>query len=65
MLNVSSTTKPIRCHIGSVVELTFNKSVVPRVRTVGPASSTYVFKLYQFPTQHSLPLPFWRRSLFT
>jgi hypothetical protein len=63
LLNVSSTTEPIRCHIGSVVELTFNKSVVPRVRTVGPASSACVFKLYLFPMQHSLPSPFRRCSL--
>jgi hypothetical protein len=31
LLNVSSTTEPIRRCIGSVVELTFNKSVIPRV----------------------------------
>jgi hypothetical protein len=37
VLYVSSTTEPIRRRIGSVVELTFNKSVVLRVRTVGPA----------------------------
>jgi hypothetical protein len=37
LLNVSSTTEPIRHRIGSVVELTFNKSVIPRVRTVGAA----------------------------
>jgi hypothetical protein len=37
LLNVSSTTEPIRRRIGSVVELTFNKSAIPRVRTVGPA----------------------------
>ncbi len=46
LLNVSSTTEPIGRRIGSVVELTFNKSGVPRVRTVGPAISTYVLKLY-------------------
>jgi hypothetical protein len=50
LLKVSSTTEPIQRHIGSLVELTFNKSVVPRVCTVGPASSGCVFKLYSFPT---------------
>jgi hypothetical protein len=64
MLNVSSTTEPIQRHIGSVVELTFNKSVVPRVRMVGPESSACVNKLYLFPTQHSLPSAFQRCSLF-
>ncbi len=49
MLNVSSTTEPLQCHIGSVVELTFNKSVVMRVRTVGPAVLA-CFKLYLYPT---------------
>ncbi len=28
LLNVSSTTEPIQCHIGSVVELAFNRRVV-------------------------------------
>jgi hypothetical protein len=36
MLNISSTTEPIPRRIGSVVEPTFNKTVIPRVRTVGP-----------------------------
>jgi hypothetical protein len=49
LLNVSSTNEPIRHHIGSVVELKFNKSVVTRVRTVGPAVLAS-FKLYPFPT---------------
>jgi hypothetical protein len=35
--NLSSTTEPIRHRIGSVVELWFDKSVIPRVRMVGPA----------------------------
>ncbi len=36
LTNVSSTTEPIQHHIGSVVELMFNKSVIPRILTVGP-----------------------------
>jgi hypothetical protein len=48
MLNVSSTTEPIRRRTGSVVELTFNKSVVTRVRMVGPAVLA-CFKLFPFP----------------
>jgi hypothetical protein len=35
VLNVSSTTEPIQRRVDSVVELTFNKSVVTRVCTVG------------------------------
>jgi hypothetical protein len=54
MLIVSSTTEPIRHRIGSVVELTFNKSVVRSVRTVGPAVLA-CFKLYLSPTS---TLPF-------
>ncbi len=49
MLNLSSTTEPIRRCIGSVVELLFNKSVVMRVRMVGPAVLA-CFKLFLFPT---------------
>jgi hypothetical protein len=49
LLNVSSTTEPIRHRIGSVVELTFNKSVVTRVCTVGPVVLA-CFKLSTLPT---------------
>jgi hypothetical protein len=62
LLNVSSTTEPIRRRIVSVVELTFDKSVIPRVCTVGLAISA-CFKLYLFLPLHP-SLPFWRRLLF-
>ncbi len=51
LLNVSSTTEPVRRRIGSVVELTFN---ITRVCMVGPAVLA-CFKLYPFPTS-TLPL---------
>jgi hypothetical protein len=55
LLNVSSTTEPIWRHIGSVVELMFNKSVILRVRTVGPAIitlSSSTFSLHYTPFLH-------------
>jgi hypothetical protein len=39
LLNLASITKPIRCRIGLVIEAKFNKSVILRVRLVGPAIS--------------------------